>query len=93
MKDVESFSKWMEENLDEAINKCGCETCGICFILPEGGTMTAFYAADYADKKAIAAAFQEDVMDHFVRENMPMWIERMVQDTEEPEDEEDEQDE
>ena len=92
MKDVESFSKWMEKTLDEAVNVCGCEVCAIGFILPEGGTMTAFYGADYADKKTIAAAFQEDVVDHFVRVNMPMWIERMERDTDESEDEEDEED-
>lgn len=94
MKDIGSFSAWMEKTLDDAVNRYGCETCGICFLLPEGGTLTAFYGADYADKKTIASAFQEDVMDHFMRINLPTWMERMEQDmdeaTEEEDDEEDE---
>lgn len=83
MKDMEGFSAWMEEGLDEAINKLGCEKVAICFLLESGDVMTGYWQMGYADKKDVAEAIREDALDDLVRANIGRWLEEYEAEREE----------
>jgi hypothetical protein len=85
MKDLEGFSKWMEEGLKECVIEQKAETCMIAFVLPNGEVMTGYWGTDRRDLQAIAGAIQDDIIDRLVRANLDMWLERLEEDRAEEE--------
>ena len=80
MKDLEGFSKWMEEGLAEGVNELGCEKCLIAFITPTGDVMTGTWGMDRSDMQNVLGAIQDDIIDRLVRANLDMWLERLEED-------------
>lgn len=80
MKDLEGFSKWMEEGLAEGVNELGCEKCLIAFITPAGDVMTGTWGMERGDLQSVMNAIQDDIIDRLVRANLDMWLERLEED-------------
>ena len=80
MKDLEGFSKWMEEGLAEGVNELGCEKCLIAFITPTGDVMTGTWEMDRSDMQNVLGAIQDDIIDRLVRANLDMWLQRLEED-------------
>lgn len=85
MKDLEGFSKWMEEGLTEGVNELGCEKCLIAFITPAGDVMTGTWEMERGDLQNVANALQDVIIDRLVRANLDMWLERLEEDRAEEE--------
>ena len=89
MKDLEGFSKWMEEGFAEGVNELGCEKCLIAFITPTGDVMTGTWEMERGDLQNVANALQDVIIDRLVRANLDMWLERLEEDRAAEEDSED----
>lgn len=85
MKDLEGFSKWMEEGLEEGVNELGCEKCLIAFITPAGDVMTGTWGMERGDLQNVLNAIQDDIIDRLVRANLDIWLERLEEDRAEEE--------
>lgn len=80
MKDLEGFSKWMEEALKEAVIEKGCEKCMIAFVTPTEEVMTGYWNLEYFEKRAIESAVQEELLEDLVKANLAEWLEQMEDD-------------
>lgn len=75
MMDLQEFSAWMEQGLDEGINQLGCERVMMAFILPSGEVMTGWWNMRYIDKQAVRDAISDQVIEEFILQNLPAWME------------------